>query len=56
VADVGGQRVDPVGVGAGQGQGVVAAVLEPEVVVEPALEVGGLAFELGGVVGVVPEL
>src|SRR5450756_1997601 len=37
------------------GEGVVAALLDPEVAIEAALEVGGLLLELVGERGVLPE-
>jgi hypothetical protein len=54
VAVVGGEGVDlaPVRVA---GEGIVASLLDPEVAVETALEVGGLLLELVGERGVLPE-
>jgi len=54
VACVGRQRVDLAAVLAVECQGVVAAVGDPEVVVEPVLEGGGLLFESLGEGYVVP--
>jgi hypothetical protein len=54
VADVGGQGVDLAAVGV-EGERVVLAVLDPEVAVEAAFEVGGLLVEGVGEGGVVPD-